>query len=105
MFTDTKNPPFFKKGVENVTCLEYVIDNIPKKNKKEVEDKIINHDYINKQNISIGTKVIFVQNFHIGFAELCDDYGTLKTDEYSDNEHLCRFLPLFDESLHIVYKL
>lgn len=105
MFTDTKNPPFFKRGVKNVTCLEYVIDNIPKKIKKEVEDKIINHDYINKQNIGIGTKVIFVQGFHIGFAELCDEFGTLKTDEYNDDEHLCRFLPLFDESLHIVYKL
>lgn len=88
-----------------MTCLEYVFDNIPKKSKKEVEDKIINHDYINKQCISIGTKVIFVQGFHIGFAELIDEFGTLKSDEYSNNEHLCRFLPLFDESLHIVYKL
>ena len=88
-----------------MTCLEYVIDNIPKKLKKEVEDNIINHDYINKQSIGISDKVIFVQNYHIGFAELIDEFGTLKSDEYSDNEHLCRFLPLFDESLHIVYKL
>lgn len=105
MFTDAKNPPFFKKGVRKVTCLEYVMDNVPKKNKREIEDKIINHDYINKQIINIGSKVIFVQGFHIGLAELVDEFGTLKTDEYNNEEHLCRFLPLFDESLHIVYKL
>lgn len=86
-----------------MTCLEYVLDNIPRKLKKTVEDNIINHDYINKQSFGTGDKVIFVQNFHIGFAELCDEFGTLKTDEYNNDEHLCRFLPLFDESLHIVY--
>lgn len=88
-----------------MTCLEYVLDKIPKKIKKEVEDNIINHNFLNKQSIGISSKVIFVQNYHIGFAELIDEFGTLKSDEYSDNEHLCRFLPLFDESLHIVYKL
>lgn len=88
-----------------MTCLDYVMENMPKKNKKEIEDKIINHDYISKQNINIGNKIIFVQGFHVGFAELVDEFGTLKTDEYNNNEHLCRFLPLFDESLHIVYKL
>ena len=88
-----------------MTCLEYILDNIPKKIKKGVEDNIINHVYVDKQNIEIGKKIVFVQGFHIGFAELIDEFGTLKTDEYSDNEHLCRFLPLFDESLHIVYKL
>lgn len=86
-----------------MTCLEYVIDKIPKKLKKEVEDNIINHNYMNKQNICIGDKIIFVQNYHVGFAELIDEFGTLKSDEYNDNRHLCRFLPLFDESLHIVY--
>lgn len=88
-----------------MTCLEYVIDNIPKKLKGTIEDNIINHIFLNKQSIAIGDKVIFVQNYHIGFAELIDEFGTLKSDEYSDNEHLCRFLPLFDESLHIVYNL
>lgn len=88
-----------------MTCLEYVIDNIPKKLKSTIEDNIINHNFLNKQSIGIGDKVIFVQNYHIGLAELIDDYGTLKTDEYNNDEHLCRFLPLFDESLHIIYKL
>lgn len=88
-----------------MTCLEYVFSKIPKKFKKVIEDNIITHIYANKQRIEKGDTVIFVQNYHIGLAELCDDYGTLKTDEYNDDEHLCRFLPLFDESLHIVYNL
>lgn len=88
-----------------MTCLEYVFSKTPKKCKKTIEDNIINHEYANKQSVFKGNTVIFVQNYHIGFAELIDDYGTLKTDEYNDNEHLCRFLPLFDESLHIVYNL
>lgn len=88
-----------------MTCLEYVFSKTPKKIKKSIEDNIINHVYTNKQTVDKGDTVIFVQNYHIGFAELCDDYGTLKTDEYNENELLCRFLPLFDESLHIVYNL
>lgn len=86
-------------------CLEYVIKNIPKEIKKNVEDNIINQNFVNKQLLDVKDKVVFIQNFHVGLAELVDDYGTLKTDEYNMDKHLSRFLPLFDESLHIVYKL
>ena len=86
-------------------CLEYVIKNIPKDIKKDVEDNIINGNFVNKQCLDVKDKVVFTLGFHIGLAELVDEYGTLKTDEYSDDKRFSRFLPLFDENLHIIYKL
>lgn len=92
-------PSIFKRNGKNMTCSEYILSKLSKKEGIALDKIIENNEKVAHDNVQNGLYV-FTQDFHIGFIDVNKESLSGKTDECTENRGIfSRNLSIADESL------